>query len=285
MPFPKRVLELYTYTAEQGLSREEWQTVLTGEYCRYLEGRCDKIRKSQPKITIGSCTAGFKGSPVMICPHRFLQRRQIFMDALHLLRNHTPGNQLHVVSEIAIPGGSVDYFVTSVSRGEVRDYVALEIQTLDTTGTVWPARQQFLEALQINQTQGEPMGGKQSYGMNWKMTAKTILVQLHHKLKTLELLGKNMVLVFQDVFFHYVTAEFSTSGLRDATPGDSAHFHVYSLNQEGSGAFSIELAERRSTTAAGIEQMLGMQRSADLPEEMLLARIQAKISDATLLRI
>lgn len=285
MTFPKRVLELYTYAAEQGLSGEEWQAVLAGEYCCYLGGKCDKTRKTQPEITIGSCTVGFKGHPVMICPHRFLQRRQIFIDALHLLRNHVPGNQLHVIPEISIPGGSVDYFVPSVSRGQIQDYVAVEIQTLDTTGTVWPSRQQFIEGLPGNQTPSEPKGGKRSYGMNWKMTAKTILVQLHHKLTTLELLGKNMVLAFQDVFFRYITAEFSTSGLRGAVPGDSVHFHVYNLSREDGGKFSIELTERYSTTAAGIAQMLGMQRSANLPEEMLLARIQAKISDATLLRI
>jgi hypothetical protein len=35
--------------------------------------------------------------------------------------------------------------------------------------------------------------------MNWKMTAKTILVQMHHKVETFEHINKKMVLVIQDV--------------------------------------------------------------------------------------
>lgn len=66
-----------------------------------------------------------------------------------------------------------------------------------------------------------------SYGMNWKMTAKTILVQLHH----------------------------------------------------------IDLTSRHSTTAVGIERVLGLRHDAELSEDELTARIRAKISDTTLLTI
>ena len=31
------------------------------------------------------------------------------------------------------------------------------------------------------------------FGMNWKMTAKTILVQLHHKIETFESINKHLV--------------------------------------------------------------------------------------------
>jgi len=286
MIFPKQVLELYTHAAEEGLSSEQWWEILTSERCRYLDKKCDKIRKSRPDLSIGTCIVGFKGCPTIICPHRFLQRRQIFIDALHLLKNHVPGNQLHVVPEIEVPGGSVDYFVASTSRDGVKDYVAVEIQTLDTTGTVWPSRQQFVsDILGIPVVEGSLPESGRSYGMNWKMTAKTILVQIHHKLETLELLNKKMVLVLQDVFYEYLIREFSASNLREADLGDAAHFHVYSVGKEGNGAFSIELAARQSTTTIGIEQMLGLRRSAHIPEEDLLARIQAKISDTTLLKI
>ena len=58
------------------------------------------------------------------------------MDCLQLLTLHEPGNELHVVSEINLPGGSVDYFLVSAARGKVRDFVGVELQALDTTGTV-----------------------------------------------------------------------------------------------------------------------------------------------------
>lgn len=282
MTYPKRPLELYTYAPEQGLSRREWQRIISSAYCQYLEKECDKVRKSQPDVTLGTCTVGYMGLPIVICPHRLLQQRQIFTDVLHLLEKHTPGNQLHVVPEIAIPGGNVDYFVCSVQRAEIKDYVAVEIQTLDTTGTVWLSRQEL--AQQLLKTPATT-GGNKGYGMNWKMTAKTILMQLHHKAATLELMGKKLTLVVQDVFYEYLTRVFSTSALRDAETADSVHFHVYGLAQGPEGTFSLELRSRTSTTTVGLEQMLGLRQSAQIAEEELLTRIQAKIGPSTLLKV
>ncbi len=70
--------------------------------------------------------------------------RQIFIDCLHLLTLHEPGNELHIVPEISIPGGNVDYFLVSVRNKEIKDFVGIELQTLDTTGTIWPERQRFV---------------------------------------------------------------------------------------------------------------------------------------------
>ena len=50
-----------------------------------------------------------------------------------------------IVAELAVPGGSIDYCLVSVRDGKPRDFVGIELQTLDTTGTVWPERQRFLQ--------------------------------------------------------------------------------------------------------------------------------------------
>ena len=102
---------------------------------------------------------------MMICPFRLLERNQIFLDCIHLLSLHEPGNQLHVVPEVAVPGGSLDYFLASVRDGKVKDFVGVELQTMDTTGTVWQARQRFLEsagAFAVRETR-QPY---RTYGMN-----------------------------------------------------------------------------------------------------------------------
>lgn len=282
MVYPKRPLELYTHAAEEALTVAQWQEILSTEDCRYLGRRCDKIRKSRPDLTIGTCAVGYRGNPVIICPHRFLQRQQIFIDTLHLLTQHKPGNQLHVVPEISVPGGSIDFFVASVNRGEIEDYLALEIQSLDTTGSVWPARQRFIREQLGLDAQSEKDTG---YGMNWKMTAKTILIQMHHKAETLELLNRKLVLVMQDVFFAYIAQEFSTSALRNAEEGDSVQLHAYALNQENAGDLSLQLAARYSTNSIGIETMLGLRQDPHIPEEQLLAALRARLSDKTLLTL
>ncbi|MCY4041968.1 MAG: NotI family restriction endonuclease [Gammaproteobacteria bacterium] len=87
-----------------------WEQVVVDEWCPYTNSRCFKVRKSQPEISIGTCTVrhGRKARPIVICPKRLLQRKQIFVDSLHLLRGHYPGNELYIVPEVALPGGSVD---------------------------------------------------------------------------------------------------------------------------------------------------------------------------------
>lgn len=174
----------------------KWRRLIAAQGCPFLSKRCYKVRKSDPDTSIGTCTVlyGANPEPVIICPARLLEKRQIFTDCFHLLTTHEPGNELHVVSEITVPGGSVDYFLVSVRRGKVRDFVGIELQTLDTTGTVWPERQRLIKELRVPRTDNAEVSTK-TFGMNWKMTAKTILVQMHHKVKTFEHINKKLVLV------------------------------------------------------------------------------------------
>ena len=50
--------------------------------------------------------------------------------------------------------------------------------------------------------------------MNWKMTAKTILVQLNHKIESFENLGKHMALVLQDHLLAYMQREFAFNHIK-----------------------------------------------------------------------
>ena len=198
----------------------------------YLSRTCIKVRKSQPEISIGTCSVihGKANRHMIICPFRLLERKQIFMDCLHLLSLHEPGNQLHIVSEVSVPGGSVDYFLVSVKEEKVIDFVGIELQTMDTTGTVWPARQRFLQGVGVEDKR-EIYATDKRYGMNWKMTAKTILIQLHHKIQTFESINKHLALITQSELMEYLRANFEFDHVRDARRGDSMHFHAYEFRQ------------------------------------------------------
>jgi hypothetical protein len=188
----------------------DWKAVASAQQCPFLNRRCLKNRKSAPEITIGTCTMtyGRRLLPVMICPFRLLERSQIFTDCVHLLRLHEPGNELRIVAELAVPGGSIDYCLVSVRDGKPRDFVGIELQTLDTTGTVWPERQRFLHHHNVRVKRADTTADK-PFGMNWKMTAKTILVQLNHKIATFEHLSKRLVLVLQDCLLNLHFAQLS----------------------------------------------------------------------------
>lgn len=143
------VAELFGHSSSE--PGQNWEAILEEQQCPFLGKRCYKVRKSDPDISIGTCTVlyGRAPEPIIICPTRLIERRQIFIDCLHLLTTHEPGNELHIVSEVSVPGGSVDYFLVSAREGCVRDFVGIELQTLDTTGTVWPERQRLLVELGV----------------------------------------------------------------------------------------------------------------------------------------
>lgn len=278
----KKVLELYgisTYDEDA-----DWQQITERQLCPFTSQQCIKIRKSQPNVTIGTCTVAYgrDNVNVMICPNRLLERKQIFLDCIHLLTLREPGNELHIVQEVTIPGGSVDYFLVSVQDSKVVDFVAIELQTLDTTGTVWPARQEILREKNLpNEYDADDRRG---FGMNWKMTAKTILVQMNHKIHTLENINKHLVLIVQDYLFAYMQREFKFEHIRKARLGDSAHFHIYSQNKRAN-SFRLNLTSRLSTDADGIAQSLGLQADPNVELDQLIATLQSKMSGNTLLQI
>ncbi len=277
-----KVVELFgRSTANSDL---DWTSVVTGQHCIYANKKCYKIRKSDPTTAIGSCTVlyGREPEPVIICPTRLIERRQIFTDCFHLLTTHEPGNELHIVSEISIPGGSVDYFLVSAKDGKVKDFVGIELQTLDTTGTVWPERQRLLKELGVPRGDDGEHSDK-TFGMNWKMTAKTILVQMHHKIHTFEHVNKKLVLVLQDKLLHYMSREFNFAHLcNPASIGDSLHLHAYRMEMQTDRSYKLAMQGRLSTDADGIRRCLGLQAEARIELEQILQSLQAKISTSTL---
>jgi len=277
-----KVVELFGHSVRKKTMR--WKKIVSGQQCPFLSKRCYKVRKSDPDTSIGSCTVLYGNSnaePVIICPTRLIQRGQIFTDCFHLLTMHEPGNELHVVSEVTIPGGSVDYFLVSVKRGKIRDFVGIELQTLDTTGTVWPERQRLLKELDVPRNDNAENSPK-SFGMNWKMTAKTILVQMHHKVKTFEHINKKLVLVVQDKLLNYMTREFRFDHLSNpAVIGEPMHFHSYSMSGDATGEYSLHLMARLSTDVEGIASCLGLQAEARVDLAEIIARLEAKVSSST----
>jgi hypothetical protein len=277
------ITELFGQATHQ--SDVDWAAVVTSQRCPYLGRTCIKVRKSEPSIAIGTCSVqvgSAQPQEALICPHRFLERGQIFFDCLHLLTRHEPGNELHCIPEISVPGGSVDYVLASTRAGKVLDFVGIELQALDTTGTLWPLRQNFLHSQ--GALPNAPESAERPYGLNWKMTAKTTLVQLHHKVETFEVLGKHLVLVVQDVLLAYMQREFNFAQVSAARLGDSMHFHAYGFQRRESD-YHLQLASRFSTDSNGLAAALGLQVSAKVEMEVLIAQLEGKLSAQTRLQI
>jgi hypothetical protein len=279
-----KVAELFTINTGK-TTGINWASVIAKQACPFLNAKCVKVRKSQPQISIGTCTVNYgkENQPIVICPYRLLERKQVFTDCIHLLTVHEPGNEFHVVPEVTVPGGSVDYFLVSTRNGKVKDFAGVELQTLDTTGTLWPERQRFLASVGISAKKSD-VENADGYGMNWKMTAKTILVQLHHKIRTFEGLNKHLVLVIQDRLLEYMKREFSFAHVRVARLGDPMQIHSYRLKPKGN-EMRLELGERLSTDTEGIAKCLGFRAEANMELAELVAYLEAKLSKDTLLTL
>lgn len=200
---------------------------------------------------------------------------------MHVLSLNEPGNELHLMSELSIPGGNVDYVLVAARNGKVKDFAGIELQTLDTTGTVWPERQRFLRLAGLDVLPSDAESSR-PFGMNWKMTAKTILVQLHHKIETFESIHKHLVLAVQDHLLSYMRREFSFGHLNAARMGDPMHIHAYTLTSDGA-ALKLELGERPSTDASGIARCLGLQASPNMGLDSIVELLEARLSADTLM--
>jgi len=279
-----RVTELFGRPTK-GRASAHWAELVRGQWCPYLDTRCTKVRKSQPDVSIGTCTVrhGSEQRHIVICPHRLLERSQVFVDSIHPLTLHEPGNELHVVNELRVPGGRVDHCLVSVRGTTVVDFVGIELQTIDTTGTVWPERQRFLQSKGIAVDAADAESAK-PFGMNWKMTAKTTPVQMHHKAGTFDHIGKHLVLALQDHLLHYMADQFDFADIGGPHLGDAVHFHAYSLSQKGSG-LRLALAERLSTDESGIARCLGLAASRNVDLSQIISQLEARISSKTVLRI
>ena len=256
---------------------------LNTQACPYTNKKCTKMRKSNPDIKIGTCSVKYQNSDIIICPFRLLEHNQIFVDCLHLLTLHEPGNELYLLPEVKIPGGNVDYFLASVRGKKVKDFIGIELQTMDTTGTVWPERQRFLSERGITVARSD-LESKRAFGMNWKMTLKTILIQMHHKSETFEHLNKHLVLVIQKPLFDHMLNNFNFSDIQGVRVGDSVHIHSYDFAECGN-KLCLSLSARLSTDTAGIAKCLGLKAESKIELENIIAILEQKLSEEHRLEI
>ncbi len=277
-----RVLELFGNSTDEDA---DWTRVVEEQLCPYVQSACIKTRKSQPDVAIGTCRVSYGRNEraLVICPNRLLRGAKVILDCARYLRSHGSGEDLHVVPEVGLPGGSVDYFLVSVNGDSVTDFVGIELQALDTTGTVWPARQRFLREAGVRHAD-EGGTSERSYGMNWKMTAKTTLIQLHHKVRTFEALGHRLVLVLQDELLNYLQREFSFGHVGPASEDDPMQFHAYNVRRGDQADSGLQLVERLSTDTEGVGRCLDLQADARVDTDHLLSQLRRKLGPSTLFR-
>ena len=124
------------------------------------------------------------------------------------------------------------------------------------------------------------------FGINWKHTAKTILVQLNHKIATFEYLSKRLVLVLQDGLLDYMRKAFAFDHIQGVRDGDPMQFHSRTVSIGTASLYSLQLKERVSTDAEGVAACLGLQVSPKVELKVRAwNRSKSKLPQSTLLTV
>ena len=116
------------------------------------------------------------------------------------------------------------------------------------------------------------------------MTAKTTLVQLHHKIQTFEAVNKHLVLVTQDHLLNYLCENFEFDHVGQARQGDSMQFHAYQFRESDEG-HSMHLASRSSTDSEGLAICLGLKAEPKIELDKIIEQIERKVSRETLFKL
>lgn len=167
--------------------------------CPFLGAPCTKTLRDGS--ISGACTVQQMSSgPIICCPNRLYDNdyrilRDVaqaaswgdvtLMSAQKLTRPARDGRKVVVFGkrwgkELRLPqrGGHGGYFVDWIlaligSNGQLQDFVAVEVQAIDTTGNYRAQRDAYLK--------GRHFAGSSPAGLNWENVAKRILPQIIYK--------------------------------------------------------------------------------------------------------
>lgn len=194
-----RIIEFFGYSPTDRSATA--QRARRERHCPFIGGTCQKTLNDQ--AVSGACTLqAVHGEPVICCPIRlYADQYQILKDVarvafegdidLHLgaqARNApvVAGRSRVAVfgkawgGELRLPnrGGRGGYYVDWVlakltDAGVLQEFVAIEVQSIDTTGNYRDEREAYLRE--------EAFPGTSTAGFNWENVSKRILPQLIYK--------------------------------------------------------------------------------------------------------
>jgi hypothetical protein len=175
--------------------------------CPFIHSRCPK-RSTQlrdepyPVCTLWRRSDG-KPDPaqdlIFVCPKRFYAVNFLAEVIEHCWPGEKPKNP-RVAPEVKMADfGNVDFVIADVEEdGEINQFLSVELQAIDITGSVFPAYQALRS--------GTDLEKRPTYGLNWDNVYKRYITQLirkgyfHHHWKS------KIVAVIPEQVYQYITS-------------------------------------------------------------------------------
>ena len=226
--------------------------------CPFIESRCPKRSTSIPGEPYPVCTIwrsnGLDPAKdlICVCPKRFYA-----VDFLRdVIANCWPGDPPQnplIAPEVKMVGfGNVDFVLADVGvGGEINQFLSVELQAIDITGSVMPAYLALREGVELPR--------RPTYGLNWDNVYKRYITQLirkgyfHHHWKT------KIVAVIQDQIYRNIVerADFMRStNVKDATVNIIFMTYKFEDDPDNTGQFKPVLTTIEGTSHSNLQQAI-----------------------------
>lgn len=257
MPFkPENVIgEVLGVRAKAGVDPSATKFI-----CPFIDSRCIKRSTANKSEPYPVCSIWQKSNQALqahkdlicVCPKRFYAVDFLKDVVTHCWPGKPPANP-KVAPEVKMTGfGNVDFVIADMgSDGSVGQFLSVELQAIDITGSVAPA----YEALR----QSKELAARPSYGLNWDNVYKRYITQLirkgyfHHHWKS------KIVAVMQDHVYQNIVerADFLRSGdVKSDTVNIIFMAYRYEDDPDHPGEFRLVLSKVEGTSHANLQQAI-----------------------------
>ena len=185
-----------------------------GTDCPFFDQTCTKTGKGKYNPT-GICSIG-RGKPrqnYIVCPKRFYEDNfRVLSEISRLSFKETPDTEVYRIGDVPIYGaGKVDWILVQSEGNHILDFVGVEVQAVDITGTVSNVHEAILE-------QRSPLP-KDRYGLNFANVAKRLISQLVEKGRYFNSWGVPVFVVLQDLIFERIVERYGATDLGEEPEG------------------------------------------------------------------
>ena len=226
-----------------------------GFRCPFMGTRCVKRSTALGRdVPYPVCTVRkvIGGEPKLycVCPKRFFSVDFLTDVVQHCWRGHPPANP-QLAREVKLAGfGNVDLVIADVGQdGAVADFLSVELQAIDFSGSVRPAYQALRE--------GKDLEERPTYNPSMANVYKRYVTQLIRKGYSHHHWGSRIVAVIQDVFYDYICnwAEFMRSdNVTDSSVNIIFMAYRYADDPTNPGAQTLVLDKVEGTSHANLQQ-------------------------------
>ena len=268
-----RIHEFHGYAPLSPMSRE-----LAGRHwCPFVDAKCKK--------KFGACSlSNLEGATVMICPNRLYAASFTVLDDIadrafglgHSLLSRTEAKRRKVAGqlsgkEIAVfgqgfdgeisipapkePGANrsgrfkIDFVLARLtSEGEIADFAAVEVQTIDTTSSYKDAGEKLMAGEPYVNSRG---GDTTKAGFNWENVTKRILPQIIYKGHTLRrepLCTKGLFFILPQAVYERIKVRIGGDLLEHPVGSGTVTFVTYELSDESAQPTPLRKVETFTTT-------------------------------------